>query len=200
MNFKIIKINKNKKPKEINFKRISNFFPPETKCEYSIKLQKEAEISCINFIRKHLEEKGKYETNMKTFISEKLQDNCCVFCLEPLETIKVIVSNSWSKHCGCGSSTSLSCLDCMKQFLEFDKPERERIKKKKHIICSETFKLHEAAYKIELDLMKILDETRPLQGDNICNCVCVSESEFHYTTRMELYEHIRTECAINHLC
>ena len=200
MEFKIVKIKKNMKRKDIKFKRFKKFLSPEDKNEYSSKLQKEAEISCINIIRKHLEEKGKYEKNMKSLITNKLKDNICVFCLEPLETIKIIVSNSWSKHCGCGPSTSLSCLNCMKQFLEYDKSERERMKRKKHIICSNTFKLHEASYKIELDLMKILDETKPLQEINICDCASVTGSEFYYTTRMELYEHIRTECEMNHLC
>jgi hypothetical protein len=191
MNYRIVKINS--KPKEINFRRLSKFFPPEVKCEYSIKLRKEEEISCINIIRRHLEEKGKYERSMKSFISEKLKDNICIFCLEPLETIKIVVSNSWSKHCGCGPSSSLSCFGCMKQFLEYEKTEIERIKRKKHIICSETFRLHEASYKVELDLMKILDETKPLET------ICVCECDFHYTSRIELYEHIKTECPINNI-
>ena len=199
MEFKIVKIKKNTKPKDIKFRRFKKFLSPEDKDEYSTKLQEEAEISCINIIRKHLEEKGKYERIMKSLITNKFKDNICVLCLESLETIKIIVSDSWSKHCGCRPTTSLYCLDCMKRFLEYDKSERERIKRKRHIVCSDTFKLHEASYKVESDLMKILDETKPWQEINICDCVSVTGYEFRYTTRMELYEHIRTECELNHL-
>jgi hypothetical protein len=162
--------------------KLKKFLASDDKDEYKNKIiVSQMNLLLINLIRKY---KQDYQLKLEHFIVNKLINHKCVFCLESIDKINIIVSNKWFRHknCGCGASTSLSCLNCLQQYLQYDKPKNLRAKKIKHVICSQFLKVNEfknKPYKIEFQIMKSFDKIIPLQINCMCGFSCDSRINFY---------------------
>lgn len=89
--------------------------------------------------------------------------------------------------CGCGSFGSYACLECVRAWLELNKPRNERSTRKKHLVCQKVFDPRGlnavSAYVVDESLLAALDQL-PGQGKYRCGC------GMEFTQRVPYHAHM----------